>query len=208
VLTKADLCEDADARRAEVEAVAPGVPVHAISALRGEGLAPLAPYLEPGRTSALVGSSGVGKSTLVNALAGGDVQTVRAIREHDDTGVHTTTARRLIPLAGRGCLVDTPGMRELGLCDSEEGLDATFSDVSSLAPQCRFRDCTHENEPGCAVLAAVQSGALAEERLESFRHLRRELRFVAAKERKRERAMRHGQPDARREAEEARPWDE
>jgi ribosome biogenesis GTPase len=99
-------------------------------------------------------------------------------------------------------------MRELGLCDAEEGLDATFSDVSSLAPQCRFRDCTHDAEPGCAVLAAVASGALPEDRLASFRQLRRELRFVASKERKRERAVRHGQPDARREATESRPWDE
>ncbi|MCE9636774.1 MAG: ribosome small subunit-dependent GTPase A [Planctomycetes bacterium] len=187
VLTKADLCDDADAHAASVAAVAPGVPVHTISALHGAGLDAIRGYFAAGCTAALVGSSGVGKSTLVNAIAGTDVQIVRAIREHDDTGVHTTTSRRLFEVPGGGALIDTPGMREFGLSDAEDGLDATFSDVSQLAPNCRFRDCSHETEPGCAVLAAVAAGTLAEDRLESFRHLLRELRFVAAKERKRER---------------------
>lgn len=192
VLTKADLCDDVAARVAAAEAVAPGVPVHAVSAKLGDGLAAFAGYLRPGRTAALVGSSGVGKSTLVNALFGEDVQVVREIREHDDTGQHTTTSRRLVRLPGRGAVIDTPGMRELGLWESEGGVAETFSDVEDLAASCRFRDCGHATEPGCAVRSAIESGAMPEDRLTSWHHLQRELRFAASKERKRARALTKG----------------
>lgn len=198
VLTKADLSAEVDARLAATVAVSPGVPVHAVSALRAEGLGALAPYLAAGRTSAFVGSSGVGKSTLLNAIAGRDLQLVRAIREHDDTGVHTTTARHLFLLPGGACVIDTPGIRELGLHDAAAGVETAFSDVATLAERCRFRDCGHAAEPGCAVRAAVDGGSLPGDRLESYRHLRRELAFTAAKERKRERAIRKAQPDGRR----------
>jgi ribosome biogenesis GTPase / thiamine phosphate phosphatase len=210
VLTKADLNPEADARVAATVAVAPGAPVHAVSAVTGDGLDALRTYLAPGRTVALVGSSGVGKSTLLNAVAGTDLQLVRAIREHDDTGVHTTTSRRMFLLPDGACVVDTPGIRELGLHDAEAGVEAAFSDVASLAGSCRFRDCAHAAEPGCAVRAAVESGALAEDRLESYRQLRREIAFTAAKERKRDRAIQRSQPDARRAALErgARPAEE
>lgn len=187
VLTKSDLSDGAEERRSAAAAVAPGVPVHVISALHRTGLDTLVPYFAPGVTSALVGSSGVGKSTLVNALLGFDAQTVRAIREHDATGVHTTTSRRLVRVPGGGCLVDTPGLRELGLVDAESGVDAAFVDVTSLAPQCRFRDCVHAAEPGCAVQQAIDRGELAPERLESWQLLRRELAFTASKERRRDR---------------------
>lgn len=207
VLTKADLSDEVTARLAATEAVAPGVPVHAISALRGEGVGALGPYLAAGVTSALVGSSGVGKSTLVNALFGRDVQVVRALREHDETGVHTTTSRRLFLVPQGGCVADTPGMRELGLVDAGSGVDAAFMDVTSLAPDCRFRDCVHATEPGCAVRAAIERGELPEERLEAWRHLRRELAFVEAKERKRDRLAQRasGRAEAPRRPV---PWDD
>lgn len=202
VLTKADLTADAAARVEATVAVSPGAPVHAISSVRGDGLDALAPYLAAGRTSAFVGSSGVGKSTLLNALAGRDVQIVRAIREHDDTGVHTTTARAMFVLPGGACVIDTPGIRELGLHDAGAGVETAFSDVGDLASTCRFRDCAHAAEPGCAVRAAVEAGTLAEDRLESYRQLKRELAFTAAKERRRDRAIRNSQVDERRAARE------
>lgn len=198
VLTKADLCTDVASRVAEAEASAPGVPVLAVAAARGEGLDRFVPYLREGRTSALVGSSGVGKSTLVNALLGSDVQVVRAMREHDQTGQHTTTSRRLFLVPGRGVVVDTPGMRELGLWHAGEGVSEAFHDVEEASRDCRFRDCTHAAEPGCAVRGAVESGALDAGRVDSWRHLQREVAFQEAKERKRVRRMRADskRPDA------------
>jgi ribosome biogenesis GTPase len=163
-----------------VEAVAFGVPVHVVSAADGTGLDGLARHLEGNRTAALLGSSGVGKSSLVNRLLGRERQDVADIRD-DGKGRHTTTHRELIPLPGGGLVLDTPGMRELGLWDAGGGVDQTFADVAELAAECRFRDCAHQGEPGCAVLAAVAAGRLAADRLESYRKLLRELRHLEVK---------------------------
>jgi ribosome biogenesis GTPase len=182
LLNKADLHPDPDGAREEVEAVAIGVPVHAVSALTGDGLGPLAAHLRPGRTALLVGSSGVGKSTIVNRLLGAEVQRVEAIRASDDRGCHTTTARRLLALPGGALLVDTPGMREVGLFDAEDGLEEAFGDVQALARTCRFTDCAHETEPGCAVQDAVEDGSLDRARLASWRKLQREAMRQAAKD--------------------------
>jgi ribosome biogenesis GTPase len=180
VLNKSDLADDLAGATAEVEAVAFGLPVHVVSAADGTGLDALARHLEGNRTAALLGSSGVGKSSLVNRLLGRDRQDVAALRA-DGRGRHTTTYRELIPLPGGGLLLDTPGMRELGLWDAGDGLDQTFEDVAALAAGCRFSDCAHEGEPGCAVLAAVEDGRLPTERLESYRKLLRELQHLEVK---------------------------
>lgn len=189
VLNKSDLADDLAGATAAVEAVAIGVPVLVVSAADGSGLEGLAPYLAGNRTAALLGSSGVGKSSLVNRLLGSERQDVAGLRA-DGKGRHTTTYRELIPLPGGGLVLDTPGMRELGLWEAGDGLDQTFADVTDLAATCRFRDCAHEGEPGCGVLAAVEEGRLAAERLESYRKLLRELRHLEAK----------GDPQARAEA--------
>jgi ribosome biogenesis GTPase len=178
VLTKADLCSDVEARRLEIEAATAGVPVVVTSASTGEGLSDLAVHLVPGRTVALLGSSGVGKSTLVNRLLGYERQATRAVREGDDRGRHTTTLRELIPLPTGALVIDTPGLRELQLWAGEESLGDAFGDVAELAAACRFRDCRHEEEPACAVRAAVEEGALEAARLASFHKLGRELRYL------------------------------
>ncbi|MEO8926292.1 MAG: ribosome small subunit-dependent GTPase A [Caulobacteraceae bacterium] len=182
VLTKADLAADVTAAVSGVEAMAGLAPVLAISSRTGEGLDAVRAFLKPGVTAVMVGSSGVGKSTLLNALLGNDRMATAAIREADGRGRHTTSHRELILLPGGGLLLDTPGMRELGLWDSDEGLVAAFEDIEVLAAGCRFGDCGHTNEPGCAVRAALESGALDPGRWTSFQKLRRELTFLESKE--------------------------
>lgn len=196
VLTKADLVPGPEALGqllADTEAVAPGAQVLAVSAATGEGIDVLAAVLAGG-TSALLGQSGAGKSTLANALLGEDVQDVRATRDRDGKGRHTTTTRNLLPIPGGGVLIDTPGLRGVGLWDAEDGVAQTFAEIEDLAGRCRFHDCAHAAEPGCAVLAAVESGELPGRRLDSYRKLIRENRWIAAR------------TDARLRAEIRRGW--
>ena len=181
VLTKADLSVDPDAARMAVEAIALGVDVLAMNALAGENVAPLLDYMSGHRTAVLLGPSGAGKSTIVNALLGHQRQETGAVRVGDQRGRHTTVARELIALPGGGVLIDTPGLRALGLTGSEEGITLTFSDIDQLSDQCRFRDCAHQDEPGCAVQAAIDSGALPAARLASYQKLMREAEVAAAR---------------------------
>jgi ribosome biogenesis GTPase / thiamine phosphate phosphatase len=176
VLTKADLCENREQALRLVESVAFGIPVEVTSAVTGEGTGRVSARIAGGRTGACVGSSGVGKSTLINALVGDDRLATGEVRS-DGRGRHTTSHRELIVLPDGGCLIDTPGMRELQLWEAAEGLGRAFTDVEELAVQCRFRDCAHETEPGCAVQAAIAEGSLPAERLESYRRLLREIEF-------------------------------
>ncbi len=178
VLSKADLCADPEPRAAAIERVACGVPVLVTSALAPGGLDALTAYLRPGVTVALVGSSGVGKSTIVNRLAGSELMPVREIRA-DGRGRHTTSARQLVLLPGGGMLLDTPGMRTVLMWQGEAGLAQAFSDVDELAARCRFRDCAHRSEPGCAVLAALEGGTLDRERFMGYAKLQREIRHQA-----------------------------
>ena len=182
VLNKTDVCADIGGRIEEVEDVAFGVPVLAVSATESQGVDALREYIAVGQTAAFLGSSGVGKSTLVNSLVGAARQPVRAVREDDSRGRHTTTYRELIPLPGGGMLMDTPGMRELQLWSDEDGLERAFDDIEELAGQCRFRNCTHGNEPGCAVKTAIECGALDAGRWQSYLKLKRELRRLAARQ--------------------------
>ena len=174
LLTKADLAEDDWDYLMQVERVAAGVNVHVVSAHTGQGLARLNAYLQPGNTVVFLGSSGVGKSSLVNALAGEEIMAVKGIREDDSKGRHTTTHRQLIRLKSGVMIIDTPGMRELGMWDVSEGLGDAFSDVEAYIGKCRFSDCRHEKEPGCAIKAAISAGALDMARWESYQKLREE----------------------------------
>jgi ribosome biogenesis GTPase len=183
LLNKADVCDDVDRRRAETEAVAQGVPVRVLAAKAGQGLERLAPWLVPGQTVVLLGSSGVGKSTIVNRLLGREKQRTREVLAADQRGRHTTTHRELVVLPGGALLIDTPGLRELQLwSDDGAGLDAVFGDVHELASACRFTNCRHASEPGCAVRAAVEEGRLDPARLDSFRRLQAELRALEIRE--------------------------
>ncbi|MEI5097880.1 ribosome small subunit-dependent GTPase A [Streptomyces sp. PmtG] len=183
VLTKADLVGDATTLAhlvQDVENAAPGVPVLAVSAAHGDGVDVLAAVVSGG-TSVLLGQSGAGKSTLANALAGAEVMDVNAVRDVDGKGRHTTTTRNLIPLPGGGVLIDTPGLRGVGLYDAGSGVGQVFAEIEELAGDCRFHDCAHVAEPGCAVLAALDDGRLHERRLDSYRKLLRENQRIVAK---------------------------
>lgn len=174
ILTKMDMCSNPGRYIREIEALSDNVRVHAISALYGIGLEELTSYVQPEKTIVLVGSSGVGKSTLVNAVAGTDIMKTSQIREEDSKGRHTTTHRQMISLPNGAVLIDTPGMREIGMCDVDDGINETFSDIIELEAQCRFNDCKHESEPGCAIKRALADGTLLEERYMLYRDLHHE----------------------------------
>jgi ribosome biogenesis GTPase / thiamine phosphate phosphatase len=180
-LTKADLAEDIGASIATAQVVAPGVDVVALSSVTGAGIGALERLLQPGRTAVLLGPSGAGKSTLVNRLLAADRLRTASVRD-DGKGRHTTTHRELVRLESGALLIDTPGMRELQLWDAGVGLGAAFADVYALATQCRFRDCQHETEPDCAVIAAVDAGRLPADRLQSWHQLQRELSYLARRQ--------------------------
>ena len=191
LLTKADLVEDYWDYLTQVERVAVGVNTHVVSAHTGQGLNRLNAYLQPGKTVVFLGSSGVGKSSLVNALAGQEIMAVSAIREDDSKGRHTTTHRQLIRLSSGVMVIDTPGMRELGMWDSGSGIDQTFGEIEELMGQCRFSDCSHQREPGCAVQKALREGRISEARWHSYLKLKSEAEYaedsegyLAAKEKK------------------------
>ena len=194
VLSKADLTDDVDVLVAEVGDIAVGVAVLTVSAVDGRGVAEVRARIAPGVTVAFVGSSGVGKSTLLNTLAGAERAAVNAIREDDARGRHTTTRRQLHLLPDGGLVLDTPGMRELALWDADAGLERSFADIEALAGACRFNDCAHDGEPGCAVTSAIADGDLAADRFEGWRKLEREARHL-------ERRV-----DALARAEERRKW--
>ena len=178
VITKIDVADDREYLVRETEAVAPGVPVFALSAKTGENLDSLSRYLKAGKTAVLLGSSGAGKSTLLNALAGQELQRTQTVRQDDERGRHTTTARTLFRLSSGLLLMDTPGLRELQLWSDEDTLAETFPEIDFLAEKCRFRDCKHEEEPDCAVREAVENGELSKDRFGAWKKLRREIAFM------------------------------
>lgn len=194
ILSKADLENDLETKMELVRGVAIGVPVIPVSVLLGTGMEEVQRYLGPGRTVALIGSSGVGKSSLVNYFSGYEKQLVQEIRESDDKGKHTTTHREMVLLPCGAVLIDTPGMREIQLWTGEEGISESFADVDQFAEECKFRDCTHGNEPGCAVRSAIDEGLLDVSRLASYKKLQKELAYIDRK------------VDKKAQAEEKRHW--
>lgn len=182
VLSKSDLCDDLDEKLAETEAVAIGVPVHAVSTYQDTGLLELRRYFKEGHTVALLGSSGVGKSSIINYFLGSSIQKVQELRNDGQKGKHTSTHREIFMLPEGGLVIDTPGMREIQLWDAEEGIQEAFEDIETLAATCFFNDCRHEDEPKCAVRAAIDEGILAAERLESYNKLQKELLFLEKKQ--------------------------
>ena len=190
LLTKPDLCSDLSAHLREVTSLAGDVIVHVVNAKRGEGLEQLRGDLGPGKTAALLGSSGVGKSTIINRLVGADVQRTREVRASDSRGRHTTTHRELVVLPAGGLIIDTPGMRELQLWDASESVRETFDDIEALAPDCHFADCRHRDEPRCAVKAAVAEGQVSADRLENYIKVQAELAELARQQEERARKTR------------------
>lgn len=189
ILTKKDLCADAESYIEKTRDFAPGVDVFAVSNVTGEGIDDIKSYFKPGKTVALLGSSGVGKSALTNSIMGEYVAKTSEIREKDSKGRHTTTHRELVLLENGGMIIDTPGMRTLCLWEAEEGMQHVYGDIESLVKQCRFKDCKHQNEPGCAVKQAIYRGSLTTERWESWQKLQKEIRMVDAKIRRKERII-------------------
>ena len=194
VLNKADICDDVAAKIGEVEQVAPGVDILSISAATKEGLENVRTYLKPGRTAALLGSSGVGKTSIINCLLGENRMKTTEVRVDDSRGRHTTTHREMIILPEGGIVIDTPGLRSFKVWDGEEGIARLFDDIEKLALRCRFADCSHTGEPGCAIQSALSDGSLDPKRYENYRKLQKEQRFLASRKnqrdvRKQQRAM-------------------
>lgn len=183
ILNKADLCTDIDSKMADMQQISMGVPIHVISCKTGNGLEELNQYFKEGITAAFLGSSGVGKSTLINKLKGSNVQKTKESRHGDDRGRHTTTNRELIMLS-KGMVIDTPGLREIQLWDGQDGISSTFNDIEELAKECKFSDCQHKQEPGCAVKKAIEEGRLDPDRLKNYRKMQRELVYHELKKKR------------------------
>ena len=177
VLTKSDLVSNVDEFIDEVQSIAFGVEVYAVSCITGDGLENIKKYFSKGNTIVFLGSSGVGKSTLLNTLYGKEVMKTSEVREDDSRGRHTTTSRNLIMLPNGAMIIDTPGMRELGMWDAEEGINKTFSDIDELIGLCKYSDCTHTNEPGCKIIEAIENGELSKERFEQYLKLQKESKY-------------------------------
>lgn len=186
ILSKADLCEDTEKMLEEVKTVSKEIPVHIVSSLTGSGIDELKKYFDGNKTISIMGSSGVGKSTFINALLGSDKMKVNNITEYKDKGSHTTTHRELVLLPSGGLIIDTPGMREIQLWEGERGVEEAFDEIEAIMENCKFTDCTHTNEPGCAILEALDSGELTDERYKSYLKLKREAKYFERKNSKRE----------------------
>lgn len=182
VLSKSDLCNNTEEKLAETEAVAIGVPIHSVSTFQDTGLQELKKYFKEGHTVALLGSSGVGKSSIINYFLGDTIQKIQELRNDGQKGKHTSTHREMFMLPEGGLIIDTPGMREIQLWDAESGLQETFEDIEALAANCFFKDCKHKNEPKCALREAIENNTISEERLESYKKLQKELLFLERKQ--------------------------